>query len=41
MDNTITIRLISKLALGFFGVYIGMNGSPILGFIFLALAMFY
>jgi hypothetical protein len=41
MDNTIAIRLISKLALGAYGVYIGMNGSPFLGFTFLALAMFY
>jgi hypothetical protein len=41
MDNTATIKLISKLALGFFGIYTGMNGSPIFGFFFLALAMFY
>jgi len=41
METTSLIRPVSKLLLGSYGIYIGMNGNPFLGFIFLALAIFY
>jgi len=41
MEETNTLRLLAKLALASYGIYIGMNGNPFLGFIFLALAIFY
>ena len=40
MDST-SFKLTYKLLIGGYGIYLGTHGSPIWGFILLAVAMFY
>jgi len=41
MEETNTLRLLAKLALASYGIYIGMNGSPFWGFTVFSAALFY